>query len=354
MGAQGRAKDAGAAQSGEMGRANAATTPNRSVNEAAAWAALPLDLIDVPPRLRPVEAAAVANMAVAIQESGFTSTILVRPQSGEEDTTRYELVAGAHRLAAMRQLGRPTIPATVRILTDDEALQVEIDENLVRRDLTPLERAEMLEARFSVWARRFPHLVAGDEGGARPKRGRPSNSVKMTEFLGGAPATMGFAEGTAAELGLSKSTVERAWRTVSGVPAPLRQRLRGTWVAKSEGALRQLAGVADAKLQAKTADVLLSGKTKSVADALAYASGSAPAKPAATPVSELQAAFDKLWKAASASERAAVIESLATRQLPGGWALIPSDAPEFAAYRERVDPTPEATDDDLLQGLGDE
>jgi ParB family chromosome partitioning protein len=325
---------------------------NHPVNERAAWAALPLDMITVPRRLRAVHDAAVANMVVAIQESGFTSTILVRPITGDEGA-RYELVAGAHRLAAMRRLGRPTIPATVRILTDDEALQIEIDENLVRRDLTPLERAETLEARFAVWSRRFPQLVTADDGAARPKRGRPSNSVKMTEFLGGAPATMGFAENTASELGLSKSTVERAWRTVTGLPAALRQQLRGTWVAKNEGALRQLAGVEDAALQARAAEFLLEGRTKSVADALAYAGGNAPIKAEPASVSALQAAFDKLWKAASATERADLIAGLAARKLPGDWALIPSDAPEFAAYQARVNPA--AIDaDDLLQGFDDE
>jgi len=52
-------------------------------------------------------------------------------------------------------------------------------------------------------------------------------------------------------------------------------------------------------------------------------------------VSALQAAFTKLWKAANGAQRADVLAWLAAQDVPGEWALIPADAPEFAAFRAR-------------------
>lgn len=280
---------------------------------------LPVDSIVVGKRLRALDEARVANYAVSMSENGFFGSILVRPIPPNELGVRYELVFGAHRLAAWKRTGHATIPAHVRALTDDEALQIEIDENLVRQDLTPLERAEHLAARYEVWSRRFPDRV--DTGKAAPKRGRPGNSVNLTDFTAGAPQTMGFTTDTAAEVGLSKSTVERAFRVMQGVPADLRAKLHGTPLAKNDGLLRQLAALGDKAEQAKVADVLLRGETKNVSDARAIAAGNAPAAKVQTPVDETLKAFRALWGKASPSARAAILNELAGRSLPKGWSI---------------------------------
>lgn len=291
---------------------------------------LPVALIVMGPRLRPVDPAAVQNMQVAIEESGFFGAILVRPILCEEGEQRFELVAGAHRLAAMRALGRPTIPAVVRNLTDDEARQIEIDENLVRRSLTPLERAEMLEARFAVWSRRFPGRVVLEEGDVQRKRGRPKKEVNLTQFTGGAPQTMGFAVDTAEEVGLSESTVKRAWTTVNGLAPALRAKLHGTWIARNDSVLRQLASLPEAD-KAPVIDILLQGETRSVSDALAKASGVAPSTPTRTPVDEALKAFKAIWGKASPAAREAILHELAGRPLPGEWVVAAGPAPGLDA-----------------------
>lgn len=297
---------------------------------AAAWVALPVNQIRVGDRLREVDPATVANLVVAITESEFFGSVIVRPSpdAGEDpEAPKYELVAGAHRLAAMAKLGRQHIPSTIRILTDDEARQIEIDENLVRRGLTPLERAEMLLARFDVWGRRFPTRVDGASEQAKPKRGRPpKNSEMFSQFLGGTPETMGFAAETAASLELDKRTIEMAWSTVRGLPQPLRTHLHGTWIARNAGVLRQLAQIADRDLQAKAAERLIAGETKSVSDAIALASGNTPVKPAQTPVDEALKAFRDVWGKASPSARAAILDDLAAKKLPGGFRILKEEA----------------------------
>lgn len=281
----------------------------------AAWVEIPIASIEVGRRLRAVDPAAVANMVVSITESGWFGSILVRPIPSEEGDARYALVAGAHRLAAMKALGRTHIAATIRALSDDEAEQIEIDENLVRRGLTPLERAEMVAARFAVWGRRFPDRVVSENGAAKPKRGRPKKGENFSQF----PQAMGFAAETAAEVGLTKRTIEHAWVTVNGLPDALRQQLRGTWIARNEGVLRQLAAIADPAEQQAVAEQLLSGRTKKVADARAYAAGNEPVKARQTDVDEALKALQAAWKKAPPTVRAAFLDHLMGQPLPKGW-----------------------------------
>ena len=277
---------------------------------------LPTDLIIIRDRLRPIDPNRVANLRVSMAENGFIGSITVRPLG---ESGKFRIVVGAHRLTAWREEGQRSIPCQIRVLTDDEALQIEIDENLVRDDCSPLERAEMLSRRFEVWARRFPDRVAASGAGTAPKRGRPGNSVNMTEFTQGAPETMGFAADTAAQLGLSKTTIERAWRTVNGIPADLRRQLHGTPLARNEGLLRQLANVADKAEQAQVAELLIGGKAKAVPEAMALATGRAPIAAAKGQVDRL-AEFQALWRRMTASERKGALE-WQRDFLPAGWSL---------------------------------
>jgi hypothetical protein len=177
----------------------------------------------------------------------------------------------------------------------------------------------MVMARFSVWRRRFPDRVVQAEDVARPKRGRPSKSENISEFLGGAPQAMGFAAETAAEVGLTDRTIRAALSTVNGLPADLRQQLRGTWIGKTEGVLRQLANIADKAEQRRVAELMIEGGARSVSDAIALAAGNLPVKAAQTPVDETLKAFRKLWGSASPGARAAILHDLAGRPLPKGW-----------------------------------
>lgn len=293
------------------------------------WHPLPIASILVGSRLRSVDPATVANLMVAIGESGFTTAITVRTLDGEEGEVRYQLVAGAHRLAAMRALGHSVIPAVALVLTDDEAEQIEIDENLVRRGLTPLERAEMVLARQRIYARRWPDRVSGAPEAAQAKRGRPpKKSEILSDFLAGMPATMGFAADTAAEIGVTDRTIRHALEIVRGLPADLRAQLHGTPVAKNEGALRQLAAIGDKDEQAAVAAVLIKGETKNVADARAIAAGTPLVTPVKTAVDETLKALRKLMAAASPSAREAVYAELAgSISDKSAWVILRRDAP---------------------------
>lgn len=281
---------------------------------------LPLSLIDADDRLRPVNPAAVGDLAVSIREGGLAHPITVRPVSG-----RFQLVIGAHRLAAFAQLGRRTIPAQVRPLTDLEARQLEIDENLVRANLCALDRLTFMAERIEVWAARNPDKVVMDAAQPIKQRGRPPrNYIKLKQIDGFVPATMGFANETAKETGLSPISVYRAASVLAGVPSPLRQQLQGTWVANNDAALRQLATIGDREEQAAVVAVLVEGKTKNIAEARAIAAGT-PIAPKAAQADTAQRDFEKAWKGASAPQRKAMLAWLRNQRLPEGWSIVGGD-----------------------------
>lgn len=95
--------------------------------------------------------AKLAELAESIKTSGVLQPILVRPLTGERvaDTDRgvqFEIIAGARRYRASHAAGVKTIPAIVRVMGNDEAMEAAILENLQRDDLTELEEAEGYEA----------------------------------------------------------------------------------------------------------------------------------------------------------------------------------------------------------------
>jgi len=78
----------------------------------------------------------MAGLVDSIRRHGVLQPIVVRPSSGG-----FEVVAGERRWRAAEAAGLSTIPAVVRSLTDQEALELALVENLQREDLNPMERA---------------------------------------------------------------------------------------------------------------------------------------------------------------------------------------------------------------------
>jgi ParB/RepB/Spo0J family partition protein len=85
---------------------------------------------------------ALAELADNIKRLDLLQPILVRPNGGPD---KYELVAGERRWRAAKAAGLADIPATVRDLSDAEVLEIQIVENLLRKDLHELEEAEGFE-----------------------------------------------------------------------------------------------------------------------------------------------------------------------------------------------------------------
>lgn len=81
------------------------------------------------------------DLATSIKMQGVAQPILVRPIETVGDVTYFEIVAGERRFRASGIAGMPTVPAIVRVLSDQAAYEIQVLENLQRVDLHPLEEA---------------------------------------------------------------------------------------------------------------------------------------------------------------------------------------------------------------------
>ena len=86
----------------------------------------------------------LAELAASIAASGVIQPIVVRKggASGKpEEAERFTLITGERRLIASKQAGKATIPAIVREVSNVQAMEMTIVENLQRADLNPIEQA---------------------------------------------------------------------------------------------------------------------------------------------------------------------------------------------------------------------
>jgi ParB family chromosome partitioning protein len=101
---------------------------------------LPLDRIRANPfqPRKNFDPVGLEELVQSIRQHGLLQPIVVRANGDA-----YDLVSGERRLRAFRELGRTTIPALVRTgVSDGEMLELALVENLQRRDLDPIERAQ--------------------------------------------------------------------------------------------------------------------------------------------------------------------------------------------------------------------
>jgi len=82
--------------------------------------------------------AELQELAESIKEVGVLQAITVRPRV----IGGFELVCGERRYRASIMVGRTTIPASIRDLTDDQAFELQIIENLQRKEVHPLDEAK--------------------------------------------------------------------------------------------------------------------------------------------------------------------------------------------------------------------
>jgi ParB family chromosome partitioning protein len=102
-----------------------------------------LDLIEPNPNQTRTafDEAKLAELAQSIAATGVVQPVVVREIAGG----RYQLITGERRWRASRQAGKATVPAIVRQVNDEQAMEMTIVENLQRADLNPMEQARAFE-----------------------------------------------------------------------------------------------------------------------------------------------------------------------------------------------------------------
>lgn len=119
------------------------------------------------------EAEALKELADSIRLHGVLQPLLVRPANG-----RFQLIAGERRLRAAQQAGIENVPCRVMELEDRAICEIAIEENLKRKDLGVVEKAEA----FRDYLERFGSTIEDLAKSLSMSRSAVSNYIRLLEL----------------------------------------------------------------------------------------------------------------------------------------------------------------------------
>lgn len=169
---------------------------------------IPIDAIQVRDGRRELDASHVRELAGSIRELG-----LLNPVTIDQDNV---LIAGLHRLEAARILGWTEIECTVSRLEGLQAELAEIDENIVRSDLSVLEYGEMLLRRKEIYEQIHPEVKHGGD--------RKSKEIKAKKIR--LDSAKSFVQDTAQKLNVVPRTVELQIQTAKNLTPEAKKIIR--------------------------------------------------------------------------------------------------------------------------------
>jgi ParB-like chromosome segregation protein Spo0J/N6-adenosine-specific RNA methylase IME4 len=161
------------------------------------------------PQRRAVRADVVEALVQSMRDVGLVNPITLRPREGGMG---YYLIAGRHRYEAARKLKWESI-ATI-VLEGIDAIDAElceIDENLIRADLSPAEQAAHHARRKELYENRYPETKRGSAGG-RAKNAKAESAKRQNV------ATHSYTKDAASKTGVAPKTVERAVSRGNEIP----------------------------------------------------------------------------------------------------------------------------------------
>lgn len=203
-------------------------------------------LVLVVDRLRGIDGDYVSLLAESIGANGLRAPIQITVPAAD-GTCR--LIAGAHRLAAVLRLGWTSVPAIPFTGSQIEGELAEIEENLIRRELSPLDQAAFMAKHKSLWEALYPSTKAG--GDRRKKQVANIGDLNQSH-----PLAERFSKVVAKKLGLAERSVQRAVQRYQALTPAIRERIAGTWVADNGGALDDLVGRGRRLTEAEQGEVL--------------------------------------------------------------------------------------------------
>jgi ParB-like nuclease domain len=202
--------------------------------------------IKVGKRLRPL--GDITALVESIRDVGLISPINI--------TQDRWLISGLHRLEAFKALGRKQISTIILSVSTEEAELREIDENLMRNDLTLLERADHLYRRKCLYEALHPETRRGGDHGNQHTGGKSCQKDKLS-----------FCQTTATLTGTSGKTAQRLVRIAKGLTTATKERLRGTQWADNQQTLTKLCKLSP-EVQESIAQLVMDGKTTSLSKAV--------------------------------------------------------------------------------------
>jgi ParB-like chromosome segregation protein Spo0J len=170
-------------------------------------------------------------------------------------TEDYALVSGRHRLEAAKRLGHDTIEANVLPLSSEEAELAEIDENLIRKELTALEQGLLLKRRKEILDSMGLLANPSNKGHKGKYQVTPDNvtTVKTNKEI-------------AADIGLNERTARRREQIAKNLDPEVVEMLHDTELANQPVKLLELSQKAP-EIQKAIVEVIKTEKAKTVSEA---------------------------------------------------------------------------------------
>jgi len=174
-------------------------------------------------RKRPADPGKVAALAASIAEVGLLQPVVV--------DERNKLIAGFHRYRALQKLGAQQIAYVRQDFADKlRAELAEIDENLIRNELTELQTSQ--------WIRRREELI--DKLGQRAPCGRRSQAPAEGDGKGEIVSPLRTTADLAAEIGLSERSYQQRKQIAAGLAPDVAEAIADTPLADSVTQLLEL------------------------------------------------------------------------------------------------------------------
>ena len=148
-------------------------------NTATEYRNLPLTVL-IPSKTNPrriIEDDSLRELAESISVHGVLEPLIVRPVT-ERD---FEVVVGGRRFAASKKAGKDDAPCSIRNLTDAQVLEIQLVENLQRRDVHPMEEAHGFHALLKLEEPKYTIEQIGAKVGKAPAY--VASRARLTELI---------------------------------------------------------------------------------------------------------------------------------------------------------------------------
>jgi len=192
----------------------------------------------------------IEELAFSIEEIGLLNPITL--------TEDYTLIAGLHRLEAVKQLGWTEVECTITDLEGPSAELAELDENFARANLSPLELGELLVRRKEIYETLYPETKAGTAQAIGMNKAKGNNVNCNLQSR-----KKSFIEDSADVMGSHPSTVARHIKIASELTPETKEILRGAEKPVSSAVLKKISKLPPER-QAEASALLVSGEIKTV------------------------------------------------------------------------------------------
>ena len=200
-----------------------------------------IDRIKVQDRIRDLHDLDILKKS--IQDVGLLQPIVISKEN--------VLIAGNHRLQAFKELGYDKIPVVIKDVDQMKAEMMEIDENLIRYQLSPLEVSKQLKQRKEIYEILHPNStleVITMENLSKRNNFAPKENIISSE--------KSFTQDVAEKTGKSQRTIQQSLQIANNLTDEAVDRIKGTKLENNKTALLEIARIAPEEQVAKVEEFL--------------------------------------------------------------------------------------------------